>query len=69
MPLTVRGRTVGVLRVYLEDVAVLRSEDIQLLKIVADLGALALEKIQVHFHGRTPKNIVFVPGRIINLVG
>jgi len=31
--------------------------------------ALALEKVSAHFNGRSPKNIIFVPGRIINLVG
>jgi leucyl-tRNA synthetase len=31
--------------------------------------ALSLEKIAAHFSGRSPKKIIFVPGRIINLVG
>ena len=31
--------------------------------------ALALEKVSVYFNGRTPKNVIYVPGRIINLVG
>jgi GAF domain-containing protein len=48
VPLSVRDRAIGVLRVYVDDVATLRLEDILLLGILADMGALALEKVRLH---------------------
>lgn len=48
VPLTVRGRVVGVLRVYVEEAAELQPEDSSLLCAIADLGALALEKVRLH---------------------
>ena len=48
VPLSVRGRVIGVLRVYVERVTDLHTEDTRLLSILADLGALALEKVRLH---------------------
>lgn len=48
VPLSVRGRAVGVLHVYVDDVDVLCPEDLLLLDTLADLGALALEKVHLH---------------------
>ena len=48
VPLSVRGRVVGVLRVYVDETFVLTPEDELLLRTVADLGALALEKARLH---------------------
>jgi GAF domain-containing protein len=48
IPLSVRDRIIGVLRVYVDEVAELRSEDILLLGVLGDLGALALEKVRLH---------------------
>jgi GAF domain-containing protein len=48
VPLSVRARTMGVLRVYVDDVAALRPEDILFLRTLADLGALTLEKVRLH---------------------
>lgn len=48
VPLNVRGRVIGVLRVYVDDIARVRPDDILLLSTVADLGALALEKVHLH---------------------
>lgn len=48
VPLTVRGRVIGVLRVYVDDIARIQPDDILLLSTVADLGALALEKVRLH---------------------
>ncbi|MCG3211099.1 MAG: hypothetical protein FOGNACKC_04736 [Anaerolineae bacterium] len=48
VPLSVRERVIGVLRVYVDQVSELRAEDTQLLRIVADLGAIALEKVRLH---------------------
>lgn len=48
VPLSVRDRVIGVLRLYMDDVAGLRPEDILLLESLADLGALALEKVRLH---------------------
>lgn len=48
VPLSVRDRVTGVLRVYVDQVADLQAEDTQFLKILADLGALALEKVRLH---------------------
>lgn len=48
VPLNVRDRVIGVLRAYVDDTEALRPEDLQLLDILADLGALALEKVRLH---------------------
>ncbi|GAB4540846.1 MAG: hypothetical protein Kow0063_31120 [Anaerolineae bacterium] len=48
VPLLVRSRVIGVLRVYVDEVSALGREDILLLDILADVGALALEKIRLH---------------------
>lgn len=48
VPLTVRSRQVGVLRVYVKDVETLSQVKINLLSIIADMGALTLEKIRLH---------------------
>jgi GAF domain-containing protein len=48
VPLSVRDRVIGVLRVYVERAADLDAEDTRLLSILADLGALALEKVRLH---------------------
>jgi GAF domain-containing protein len=48
VPLLVRGRVIGVLRVYVDEVSVLAQEDILLLDTLADLGALVLEKVHLH---------------------
>jgi GAF domain-containing protein len=48
VPLSVRDRVTGVLRVYVDRVTDLQAEDTQLLRILADLGALALEKVRLH---------------------
>lgn len=46
--LSVRGRSIGVLRVYVDEVNELQSEDLLMLSALADLGALALEKVRLH---------------------
>ena len=48
VPLAVRGRVMGVLRVYVDSTDALHPEDLLLLDILADLGALALEKVRLH---------------------
>lgn len=48
VPLSVRNRVIGVLRVYVDEVTELEPEDILLLGTLADLGALALEKVRLH---------------------
>jgi GAF domain-containing protein len=48
VPLSVRGRVIGILRVYVDEVATLRPEDRALLGILADTGALTLEKVHLH---------------------
>jgi signal transduction protein with GAF and PtsI domain len=48
VPLLVRGRVIGVLRAYVDEVSALVQEDILLLDTLADMGALVLEKIQLH---------------------
>ena len=48
VPLSVRGRVNGVFRIYVDEVESLSSEDLALLRIVADLGALTLEKVRLH---------------------
>ena len=48
VPMSVRGWVMGVLRVYVDDIARLPATDIQLLGILAELGALALEKVRLH---------------------
>ncbi|MGE0826188.1 MAG: GAF domain-containing protein [Candidatus Binatia bacterium] len=47
VPLSVRGRTVGVLQVYMNNTDTLSPEDLLLLDTLADLGALALEKVRL----------------------
>jgi GAF domain-containing protein len=46
--LRVRGHEIGVLRIYIDDVALLQPEDMRMLDILADLGALALEKARLY---------------------
>lgn len=46
--LSVRGRSIGVLRVYVDEVSRLQAEDLLMLSTMADLGALALEKVRLH---------------------
>lgn len=48
LPVAVRGWVIGVLRVYVDEVAALQSEDMLLLRAFTDLGALALEKARLH---------------------
>ena len=48
VPLQVRDRSIGVLRVYLDDVEILTEADILLLRTLADVCALTLEKIRLH---------------------
>jgi GAF domain-containing protein len=48
VPLLVRERAIGVLRVYVNDTEALQATDLVLLDIMADLGALALEKARLH---------------------
>jgi GAF domain-containing protein len=48
VPLQVRERSIGILRVYLDDVEVLTEADILLLRTLADVCALTLEKIRLH---------------------
>jgi GAF domain-containing protein len=48
VPLLVRGRVIGVLRAYVDEVSALDQEDILLLGTLADMGALVLEKIHLH---------------------
>lgn len=47
VPLSVRDRPIGVLRVYADEVTAIYHEDIELLGSLADLGALAMEKIRL----------------------
>jgi GAF domain-containing protein len=47
-PLQVRSQIIGVLRVYVPDVERLQPADIVAIGILADLGALALEKARLH---------------------
>jgi GAF domain-containing protein len=48
VPLTVRGHTIGIIRVYVKDIESKDSEDVALLVALGDLGALALEKVRLH---------------------
>lgn len=48
VPLSVRERVIGVLRLYMDEVAGLSPEDILLLNTMTELGALALEKVHLH---------------------
>jgi leucyl-tRNA synthetase len=34
----------------------------------AEERALASEKVQRHLHGREPKKVIYVPGRLVNIV-
>jgi GAF domain-containing protein len=47
-PLRVRSQIIGVLRIYVDDTEQLRPEAIVAIGILADLGALALEKARLH---------------------
>lgn len=47
-PLWVRSQIIGVLRIYVDDTERLTPEDIVAIGILADLGALALEKARLH---------------------
>ncbi len=48
VPLMVRERVMGVLRVYVDDTSRLSEADILLIDALGDLGALALEKVRLH---------------------
>ncbi len=48
VPLLVRERVMGVLRVYVDDTATLSEADIMLVDALADLAALVLEKVRLH---------------------
>lgn len=48
VPMTIRGRVMGVLRVYVDNTDHLQPEDHLLLGALADLGALTIEKIRLH---------------------
>lgn len=48
VPLQVRERSIGILRVYLDEVELLTKADILLLRTLADVCALTLEKIRLH---------------------
>jgi signal transduction protein with GAF and PtsI domain len=48
VPLMVRERVAGLLRVYVQDVATLEQEDLLILRTMADISALAMEKIRLH---------------------
>jgi len=48
VPLQVRGRPIGALRVYSGEKRVFTAEETALLQAVADLGAIAIEKVQLH---------------------
>lgn len=48
VPLTIRNRQVGVLRIYIKDVNVIDQVKITLLCILADMCALTIEKIHLH---------------------
>jgi GAF domain-containing protein len=47
-PMQVRSQIIGVLRIYVDDAEQLRPEEIITIGILADLGALALEKARLH---------------------
>jgi GAF domain-containing protein len=48
VPLQVRSHVIGVLHLYVDDTARLRDQDISGIGMLADLGALALEKARLH---------------------
>ena len=48
VPLSIRNRQIGVLRVYLNGGEDLSQEEIELIRVLADMCALALEKIRLH---------------------
>ena len=48
VPLWVRHQVIGVLRIYMDDAVQLAPDDIAAMGILADLGALALEKARLH---------------------
>jgi len=48
VPLQVRERPIGVLRVYCSEQRAFTHEEVLLLQAVADLGAVAIEKAQLH---------------------
>jgi GAF domain-containing protein len=47
-PVRVRSQIIGVLRIYVDDTEQLWPEDIVVIGILADLGAVALEKARLH---------------------
>jgi GAF domain-containing protein len=47
-PLRVRSQIIGVLRIYVHDTEQLKPEDIVAIGMLADLGAMALEKVRLH---------------------
>jgi GAF domain-containing protein len=47
-PLRVRSQIIGVLRIYVDDTGQLAPEDVVAIGMLADLGALALEKARLH---------------------
>jgi signal transduction protein with GAF and PtsI domain len=48
VPLMVRDRVTGLLRIYVQEVEDLEEEDLLILRTMADIGALAMEKIRLH---------------------
>jgi GAF domain-containing protein len=48
IPLMVRGNSIGVLRLYVDEVQHISQEAISMVSILADLGAIALERIRLH---------------------
>jgi GAF domain-containing protein len=48
VPLRVRDNVIGLLRIYLQEVDQLGDEELRLASCLADLGALALEKVRLH---------------------
>jgi GAF domain-containing protein len=47
VPMWVRERVIGILHVYMDGPAVLKTEELMLLRAMTDLGALALEKVRL----------------------
>lgn len=48
IPLQVRNQIIGVLRIYVDDAEQLTAQDLVTIDILAELGALALEKARLH---------------------
>ncbi|MFZ0610869.1 MAG: GAF domain-containing protein [Desulfobacterales bacterium] len=47
VPMTVRDHVIGILHVYVDDVATFQPEEVVMLQAMTDLGALALEKVRL----------------------